>query len=186
VRRFALTLWCGVLLAGPAVASEGEGPGLLYPTLNLALLIAVLVYFGRKPILGFFDRRRLQIEEDLQKAAALKKEAEERYASWQRKLADLQAELEGIRAASRERAESERAQILADATATAARIRSDATAAIEQELRRARAVLHEEAADLAVDLARSLLAEQVTNADRERLVSEFIERIERSDAEAGR
>jgi F0F1-type ATP synthase membrane subunit b/b' len=46
--------------------------------------------------------------------------------------------------------------------------------------------LHEEAADLAVELAGSLLAEQVTDADRERLVTEFIERIERSDAESGR
>jgi F-type H+-transporting ATPase subunit b len=184
--RLAPTLGCVLLSAGPAAAADGEGVGLLYPIVNLVLLIAVLVYFGRKPILEFFDQRRLQIQDELRKAEALKKEAEERYANWQRKLAELDRELEGIRAASRERAESERTQILADANATAARIRSDATAAIDQELRRARAVLHEEAADLAVELAGSLLAEQVTDADRERLVTEFIERIERSDAESGR
>jgi len=175
-----------LLLAAPALASEGEGPGLLFPTINLLLLFAVLFYFGRKPILDFFEQRRRGIQDDLAKADALRREAEERYAAWQRKLADLDAELASIRDQSRARAESERAQIVADATAMAERIRADAIAAIEQELRRSRAILHEEAADLAVELAGNLLREQVTEGDRERLVTEFIERIERSGAAAGR
>lgn len=184
--RVLLSLFCVVAMADPALASEGEGPGFFYPILNLLLLFAVLFYFGRKPILGFFDQRRTQIRDDIEKAEGLRREAEERYATWQHKLADLEEELEGIRTGSRERAESERAQILRDANATADRIRADATAAIEQELRRARVVLHVEAADLAVELAENMLREQVTESDRERLVREFIERIERTGAESGR
>jgi len=184
--RLLLPLFGVALIASPAFASEGEGPGLLFPILNLLILVAVLVYFGRKPILAFFADRRLQIRDDLQKAEGLKAEAEERFSTWQQKLADLDAELEGIRAGSRERAEAERKQILADATATAERIKADATAAIEQELRRSRAILHEEASDLAVELAGDLLRQQVTDSDRDRLVTEFIERIERSGAETER
>jgi F-type H+-transporting ATPase subunit b len=186
MNRLVLSLFCVVVLVDPAVASEGESPGFFYPILNLLLLVAVLFYFGRKPILEFFSQRRVQIEEDIEKAEGLRSEAEERYATWQRKLADLDEELEGIRSRSRERAESERAQILRDANATSERIRADATAAIEQELRRARAVLHEEAADLAVELAENMLRQQVTESDRERLVREFIERIEHTGAESGR
>lgn len=184
--RAMLTPLCVLLMANPAAASDAEGPGLFIPFVNLLILAAVLVYFGRKPIVAFFDQRRLQIEDDLQKAAALKADAEKRFTTWQSKLADLQQELDRIRTGSRERAEAERRQILADAEATAERIKKDATAAIEQELRRSRAILHEEAADLAVDLAGDLLRQQVTDADRDRLVSEFIERIERSGAESGR
>lgn len=182
--RGALLCLSIVSLAAPALASEGEGGGLFFPILNFVLLIAVIVYFAGKPIREFFNARRATIQDDLQAAAEFRREAEVRYAKWQRKLVDLEAELEQIRATSRERAEAERERIVADANATADRIRSDATAAIEQELRRSREVLTEEAANLAVELAGSLLREHVTDADHDRLVTEFIERIERT-ADAG-
>jgi len=174
-----------VSLAAPALASEGGGVvDLLYRAANLLLLIGVIAYFARKPIREFFSERRTAIEKDLKEAADLRREAEARYAKWQRKLVDLDAELEQIRATFRERAEAERAQIIADANATAERIRSDTRAAIEQELRKSREVLSEEAANLAVELAADLLREHVTAADRDRLVTEFIERVE-SAADAG-
>ncbi len=182
--RGALVCLAVVSLASPALASEGEGGGLFYPIMNLVLLIAVIVYFAGKPIRDFFNARRATIQDDLHAAAEFRREAEARYAKWQRKLVDLEAELEQIRATSRERAEAERERIVADANATAERIRSEATAAIEQELRRSRKVLGEEAANLSVELAADLLREHVTDADRNRLVTEFIERVERT-ADAG-
>jgi len=184
--RTALTATIGLLFATPALASGGEDAGLLYPIINLVLLIAALVYFARKPVVKFFNDRRGDIQNDLKKSSDLLAEAEAKFANWQRKLIDLEQELETIREASRQRAENERANIIADATASAKRIRADATAAIEQELRRSRAVLREEAADLALELAENLLRGQVNDGDRERLVGEFIERIEEPAAnEAG-
>jgi F-type H+-transporting ATPase subunit b len=176
--RIVLSASIAFLIATPAMASGGEDAGLLYPIINFVLLIAALVYFARKPVLEFFNDRRGEIQNDLKKSSDLLGEAEAKFASWQRKLADLDQELETIRETSRQRAESERANIIADATASAERIRADATAAIEQELRRARGVLREEAADLALELAENLLQSQVNDGDRERLVGEFIERIE--------
>ncbi len=175
------------LQAGPAVAAGGgEASGsigdLLYPVLNLAILVAALVYFGRKPIADFFAERRSSIQGELEQAAELYRKAEEQHARWQRRLVDLEGELDGIRTRARERAESERAHILADAQATADRIRRDATSAVDRELLRARERLREEASDLAIELAGNLLREQVTGADRERLLDEFIERIERAPA----
>jgi F-type H+-transporting ATPase subunit b len=178
--RGALLCLAIVLLAAPALAAEEGGGGLFFPILNFVLLIAVIVYFAGKPIREFFAERRTAIQNDLREAAEFRSEAEARYAKWQRKLVDLDAELEQIRATSRERAEAERERIIADANATAERVRSEATAAIEQELRRSREVLSEEAANLAVELAANLLREHVTDADRDRLVTEFIERIERA------
>jgi F-type H+-transporting ATPase subunit b len=182
--RGALLCLLIVSLAPPALASEGGGGGLLFPIVNFVLLVAVIVYFAGKPIREFFNGRRAAIQGDLHAAAEFRREAEARYAKWQRKLVDLEAELEQIRATSRERAEAERERIVADAKAAAERIRSEATAAIEQELRRSREVLTEDAANLAVELAGDLLREHVTDGDRDRLVTEFIERIERT-ADAG-
>lgn len=166
-----------------AIASDDaeHGPGLFYPMLNLALLIAVLIYFARQPIKDFFAGRRDEIEGALKAAAELRAEAESRYAQWQRKLADLDADLDQIRSQSRDRAETEREQILADAEATAERIRNDARAAVEMEVRSAREALREEAADLAIELAARRLDAEVNDGDRERLLDEFIERVEQSE-----
>jgi F-type H+-transporting ATPase subunit b len=182
--RSALAL---LLAAAPAWAEgghEGGGEGLLFPILNFALLIGVLIYFTRKPVQQFFAERRRAIQRELEQAADLQRQAEERYAKWQRRLLDLERELEEIRSLGRERAEAEREQILADARAGAARIEREAAAAIEQELRRARERLRAEASELAVELASGLLREQVTDSDRDRLVDEFIARVEQVQSAA--
>jgi len=174
-----------LLAALPAHAESGEHGGvrdLLFSALNFALLIGVLVYFARKPIVDFFADRRRRIQDELKAAADLRTEAETRYAKWQRRLMDLESELAEIRATARERAAAEREHILADAAAGAERIRRDALAAVDQELLRARAQLRREAADLALELASEALRRQVTGADQDRLLDEFVATIERAPA----
>ena len=53
---------------------------------------------------------------------------------------------------------------------------------MDQELRRAREELRREAAELAVELAAETLRARVGDADRERLVDDFIVTIEREAA----
>jgi F-type H+-transporting ATPase subunit b len=179
-----------LLVAMPALAEGGEHggseEGLLFPLLNFALLVGVLVYLTRKPIQAYFAERRKSISDDLEKSAELQRQAEERNAKWQRRLVELERELEEIRRLGRERADAEREQILADARESAARIERTARTAIDHELRRAREKLRDEASDLAVELAAGLLGERVTEADRDRLVDEFIARVEQAPAPAGR
>lgn len=97
----------------------------------------------------------------------------------------LDAELAEIRQQARDRAEAERARILSDATASAERVRRDAKASVEQELRRARAELRAEAAELAVTLAGRLLSERMTASDGERLIEDFVTKIEQAPARGG-
>lgn len=184
----AITTAALVLAALPAQAegdAHGGGRDLFYALLNFALLIGVLVYFVRKPITAFFADRRLRIQDDLKAASDVRAEAEARYAKWQRRLMDLESELAGIRETARQRAATEREQILADAAAGAERIRRDAIAAVDQELRRARAQLRQEAADLAIELATESLRRQVTGADQDRLLDEFVATIERAPSAGG-
>lgn len=150
----------------------------IYQGLNLALLLGVLFYFGRKPISEFFAARRGDIKSELDASAALLAEAEARNAELQRRLVDLGSEIEGIQEEAGRRAEEEAERILVDARATAERIRRDAQAAVAQELRRAQGELREEAADLALEIAARKLNENVGDSDRERLVDEFILRVE--------
>ena len=185
-----------VLFAGAVQASDsgdghaGESTAVsdaLFQALNLAILLAVLVYFGRKPIIEFFSSRREQIASELKDAADLLASAELRNSELQRRLVSLGSEIEGIRDDSSRRAEEEAERILADARATADRIRRDAQAAVAQELRRAQSELRDEAADLALEIATRKLNEQVNEGDRDRLVDEFILRVQPDSGEgAGR
>jgi F-type H+-transporting ATPase subunit b len=144
---------------------------------NTLLLLAVLIYFARKPVLTYLAGRRDTIAKNLDGAAQLLAEASRRLAEWNQKAASLDQEVAAIRDATRRAAEAERDRILADARVTADRIRQSASAVAERELQQARESLRGEAADLAVELAAKLLREQVNDSDRTRLVDEFIERI---------
>lgn len=172
--------------AGTAwAAGSGEPPGweeLLFQLLNLGILLGAIIYFARKPVLEYFQGRHAQIKGDLETAAALLTEAEERNAEIQSKLAALQAEVEELQSQARTRAEEESQRILAEAQRSADRIQADATAAIDQELLRAQRELRAEAAGLAVDMAADILSQQVGDADRARLLDEFISRVEEGDA----
>jgi F-type H+-transporting ATPase subunit b len=177
---FLVCLGSGVAQASGAEHASDENAlkDVLFQALNLAILLGVLFYFGRKPISEFFASRRVGIATELTEAADLLRQAEERNTELQRRLSDLDAEVDGIRDEAGRRAEQEAARILADARAAADRIQHDAKAAVAQELRRAQDTLRDEAADLAIELAAQKLSEQVADADRDRLVDEFITRIE--------
>ena len=168
-----------MLAALPAqAASEGGAMELVWQGVNLAILLAVLVYFARKPLQSFFAERRSQIRSDLDEAAGLLASAEARYAEWQRKLIDLERETETIRSEGLRHAQEDAEAVLAEAQAAAERIQRDAQSAVEQELRRAKAQLREEAAALATEMAANILEEQLGDNDRERLLDEFIVSVE--------
>ena len=184
IKRTFLQLIVVLLIAGAAEASGEKSDGAvlketLFQAFNLALLLGVLFYFGRKPIAEFFSTRRGS------QAAELLAQAEKRNSELQRRLVSLGSDIEGIRDESARRAEQEAERILNDARDAAERIRRDAQAGVAQELRRAQADLREEAAELALEIAARKLAENVGDADRDRLVDEFILRVE-PDAGEGR
>lgn len=172
-----------LLVATPALAAGG-GDGenktaeLVWQAVNLALLLTVLYFAARKPIKAYFADRRQEIQREIQTADQLLADSRRQFAQWQDKLAELEQEVQTIRDETRRRAEDEREHIIAAAHDSAERIKSDAVAAVDQELRRAHAALREEAATLAVDLAQGMLADQVDDRDRDRLMDEFITSVE--------
>ena len=185
-----LALVVGLTLSGVAQAAGGgddHDPVMeaVFQGINLLIIVGLILYFGRGPIGEFFKTRREGIQSDLSEASELLTAAEQRNAELQRRLVDLTSEVEEIREGASRRAEEEAERILADARATADRIRSDAQAAVDQELRRAQAELRDEAAELALEIAAKKLTDTVSDADRERLMDEFITRVEPNGAAEG-
>jgi F-type H+-transporting ATPase subunit b len=178
-----------LLFAGSPAAASEEGKSLTEFALevgNLLLLLGVLVYLGRKPVLNFLSERRQRIQDNLASSERLLEEAEARLAEWTQRAERLGDEVEELRRAGRERAEQERSKILEDARLTAERIKRDAASGVAREVERAKQALREEAAELAIELAGKLLQQQVTEGDRDRLVDEFVAEIEAGTAGPGR
>jgi F-type H+-transporting ATPase subunit b len=191
MRPAALALACALplVVSTPAAASGGEEVGgwtLFWQGVNLVLLLGLLVYLTREPIRKFFHERREQIRGELDSAAQVLSEAEARLAEWEARAARLDAEVEEIKEQARQRATRESERILAEAEASAERIRVDAHAAVDQEVSRARAELRAEAGELATQLAADLLRQSITETDQQKLLDEFVARVEASgDASYG-
>jgi F-type H+-transporting ATPase subunit b len=178
--RPATLLVLGLVLAPRLASAADEGGGaasMLWHALNFALLVGLLVYFGRQPIQRFMAERRREIEGEIHSAADLLARTEGRLAEWQRRVDGLDVEVAEIRRQAQEAADADRARILADAEASAERIRRDAAVAADREIERARGALRAEAAELAMEVAARLVRENITDADRSRLVDEFVERV---------
>ena len=196
MKKLALALLIIVApLAGFAASEEhadahAEGHGdhtkeLLLEWANLLILGGVLVYFARKPIQQFLGERRDTIAKNIATSEQLLRDAEAKLAEWNAKAARLDADVASIIESTRKSADAEKAAILADAEATASRIRQSASGVVERELRAARESLRKEAAELAVTLAGTILREQTSDADRNRLVDEFIAKIESGPGAGG-
>ena len=175
-----LVLPVAALAAGDAEADHGAA--FMWEWVNLILLVAVLFFLTRKPVLAYLGDRRSDIKSDLEGAEQLLNDAQKRLQEWQAKIDGMDAEVADIRRVAQAAAEQEREQIVADAHVIAERIERTAVSAVARETRRARVALREEASELAVELAAGLLKNGVTDQDRDRLVDEFVERLEGESA----
>lgn len=175
-----------VLAAGAAhAAAGGETSGAFWYELgNLLLLVSVLVFLARRPVLAQLAARRENIQKELADSAGLRSEAERRRDEWQRRVNGLDQEVSNIQSSTRAAAEQEGERVVAAAGVTAERIRSGAAAVAERERFQARGRLRRETANAALARAAELLGEQVQQGDHERLVDEFISHIEAGESGA--
>ncbi len=146
-------------------------PVVLWKTANLLLFFGLMWWLLKKPLTNFFRERRAEIEKALAKAEEDRTRAEALSAQLSLRLAEIETELENLKAAAHKDAEAEQAALLASAEAEAERIVARTKGEIESRMRHARVELTEFAGDLAVEMAREMLARGVTPEDQKRLVS---------------
>ncbi len=180
LRNVLVVLGLLVMVASTASAAEsGSALRVLgWSWFNLIVLLGVLYYFGRKAVPALMVVRRATVKNEIDQANQLLEEAESKFAQWQEKIEQLDQEVGEIRTASLDLAEAEKERILAQARQTAERIREEGKTSIARELENARSELRAEAADLAIEFAREILAQQVNDADRAKLLDGFVQGLE--------
>ncbi len=184
MRKPFLTLAAALTLAAqPALAAKGPFLSLantdFIVLISFFVFIGVLMYFKVPGMLGkMLDDRASGIKSELDEARALKEEAQALLASYERKQADVQAQADRIVAQAKADAEEAAEQAKADLKSSIAR----RLAAAEEQIGSAEASAVKEVRDqasmVAVEVARSVIAKQLTAKDANGLIDAAISEVE--------
>lgn len=181
-RAVALATAAQLGVAGTALAEEGGGGGnpwmaLAWKAVNLAVLLGLIWYFGRKPIGAMFRGAAKQAREALEERRAQASGAQAQLADQRRRIEGLEAELERMAAEARAEAQSEHERLVNEARAQAERIKTTVGMQVEQELAKARKELQAELANDTVRLAEEMIRQRMDDDSRKRVVSRAIDQL---------
>ena len=157
-------------------AAEGSGSSHeeLYKWVNFLIMVGVLAYFMRKPLSNFFSDRLDSIQQALSKGKRAAEASEAKLAEIQRKLANVQREIEAFRADSEREMQAERERLKQSAGVEAQRIVDFAQVQIEAATGLAKVELKKYAARQAVEMADAMVRERMDDSVRQRLVGNFV------------
>jgi F0F1-type ATP synthase membrane subunit b/b' len=163
--------------AGEHAAAFLGLPLWLWSLVNLVLFLGLMLYFVARPLAAMFRKRQLEVEERLREAKALRAEAARLEAQVLERMVRLDQEIVEIRARGIAEGEAERAALSEKADREVERVRREAEEEIGRRLAAAKQELRRTAADLTASAARELLAVQINEEDRRRLLEESIARL---------
>lgn len=165
----------------PLLASHG-GFGLNFNPfetniINLAIVIAGLVWFLKGFLGGILDRRRNAILSDLKDAEDRLAAATTSLASAQKDLAEAQVRAETIRSEGQARAEAIRLESEKRTVEEMARMKQDSAADLDAEAARVSGQLRREAARLAIEKALAALPGKLDSNAQAKLIDQSIQSL---------
>lgn len=168
-----------LLTAAAAEAEESSGFGLNFNILetnliNLAIVVGVVFYFGRKLLGKALSERRSQIEIAIEDAEKRKKEASSALADQQQKLAQAQAEATRIKAAAEESAKVARAEIMAQSVQDIERLKASAAQDLNSQQEKVMTELRQRIAALAIEKVEAQLKSGLSADTQKQLVDRSI------------
>ena len=169
-----------LLLSAEAEHSAGPLgiPNVIWQAVNLIGFLAALFYFVARPMTRLFRQRQLDIERRLQEAQERRAEAARLESEIHERMARLDRDVAEILARGVAEGEAARAELIGRVDQDAENVRRQAEEEINRRLEAARQELRRTAAELTAAAARELVAAQMTEEDRRRLLTESIARLE--------
>jgi F-type H+-transporting ATPase subunit b len=167
---------------GKASEAAGEGGLEVWRWANFVLLVAGLGYLAAKFGGPFFQGRARQIRQEMMDAEEERKAAEKRAAEVDRRLANLESDIQALRAESQKEASSEQERMRQQTATEMVKIRAHAEQEIASAGKAARLELKKYSAELAVALAEQKLRARITPDTQEALVRGFVRDLDSSQA----
>lgn len=190
MKRGRMKLLAGLLvllcLNLPMAAQTPEGEGkkggesgpsgnmLIWEWANFALLAAGLGYITKKNVGPYFAKRSQAIRKGMIEAEAVRAESDAKVADVDRRLANLQSEIEALRRNAQQEGDAEAQRVRREADAEMAKIQTHLVDEIASASKAARLELRRYAAELALGLAEKKIAARLTPEVQDRLVGTFV------------
>ena len=163
-----------------AAASSESGGGMtaaIAKVVNFAILVGVLVYYLKGPLVRYLAGRGDTIRRDLVDAKALRATSAERLRAIEARRATLPAEVDALRARGREELARERVRMKEATAREREKVLELTRREIDVQFRNARRDLVEHAAEIAMKLAEARIAAGITPDDQARLVDRYVAEV---------
>lgn len=151
----------------------------LFRLINFLILFGGIGYALSKPLKKFLKERSEKIKNAIEEAKKAKEEAEKKARYYDEKLANLQAEIEALKAQYAKEAEEEKERIIKDFNEQIERFKERMVKSLEQEKLKVKEDVLNELANMAYAIAEEMVKKNFTPADQKRWVKDYIKMMEK-------
>ncbi len=166
-----------MLVPSDAFAAGDPGTTFLWKGINFVVLVIAVVIVWKKFLKKALEGRADDIRAQLAEAEVRRKEAEAKLAEYKKKESGFAALIAEAEARIKKDAELEKEKIKAEAAMMVEKLKEQARATAEYEVERARVELKKEAALLAMEMAKTIIAKEIRADDQDRLVKTYIDKL---------
>jgi F-type H+-transporting ATPase subunit b len=182
-------------MAAPALITPAASGGSFLISPNVGLMVWTLLLFALSMVilakLAFpritqaLDKRQHAIEESIDEADRIRREADDLLAEYRERLTEARQQADEIIARARKAAETHERDIEAEAKERREKLMEQARRDIEVETRRAIQEIRREVADLTVMATEKVTRKVLSEEDQQRLVEEALSEIDFSALASG-
>ncbi|MGK5087232.1 ATP synthase F0 subunit B [Bdellovibrionota bacterium FG-2] len=151
---------------------------LISPAINFSILLGVLVYYLRQPLVDFVFNRHNSIRKELLEVRENLLEAQAKYEEFSSKLKSIESQAAVLRQQVHQDAQSARLRILSDAQRAASGVSADARVAAAGLYQELKGALYFELTQCVFTRVEGIIKERLTQEDRTRMREDFSKQVE--------
>lgn len=171
-----------VLALASSSEHGGHGEGIpetvKYQAINIFILIAGIIYFAKGAVVDFFKTRQTEYTQAAQKSAKARQDAEANLVDVKSKLQDLVGKQDETITLAHSQADETKKQLMAEAAMLSKRIKEEAELTAKLEIQKAEKALRDQLIHDSLEVARQVLAKDISSQDHSNLQSSFSKNIE--------
>jgi F-type H+-transporting ATPase subunit b len=161
-----------------AVAAEGGGHintgDIFFQLIVFIVLLALLKKFAWGPLMGIMKQREEHIGNEISAAENSRLEAQKILQEQRDLLKEARNDAQNLIEGAKKQGDIQREEIIAAARTEAERMKESAKLEIEQQKEKAVAAIREQVASLSVLIASKVIEKEITAADQDQLINEYI------------
>ncbi|MBM7648363.1 F-type H+-transporting ATPase subunit b [Bacillus ectoiniformans] len=152
-----------------------NGGDVLFQLIMFIVLLALIKKFAWGPLMGIMQERENHIAGEIEAAEKSRVEANKLLEETRAELKASRQEAQAMVENAKKLGEEQKNEIIVAARAEADRLKESAKMEIEQQKEQAMAALREQVASLSVLIASKVIEKELTAADQEKLINDYIQ-----------